>query len=328
MPQLVLDPGRTLSPLPEKIRLPDDLAADWQSHGALGEAAISAWRKANHGSLPGWLDALDSMPALTAEATSFADTVTLTGAITDLERQRLRAGLERLIPWRKGPFALFGVFVDSEWRSNRKWRRLVDAIDFRGKRVLDIGCGNGYYGWRMLGAGAKSVVGVDPTLLFVVQHLAVARYLPAHRAANVVLPLAGETVIVDEPYDVVSSMGVIYHRRDPQAHVADLARCVEAGGVLILETLVAPETIYPEKRYANMRNIGCIPSLTDVEGWLADDFVDVTLVDSTVTTTDEQRPTPWMPFHSLENALDPSDPTRTVEGYPAPERAVIIARRR
>ncbi len=310
------------------MRLPEDLAADWAAYGNVGAAAITAWQNTSHGSLPGWLEALESMPRVMPRSVSFGDTVTATGPISDLERDNLKVALERLIPWRKGPFALFGVFVDSEWRSNRKWVRIADAIDFRGKRVLDIGCGNGYYGWRMLAAGAEYVIGVDPTLLFVVQHLAVARYLSEHRAKNVVLPLAAETVIPDAPFDIVSSMGVIYHRRDPQAHLADLVRCLASGGELILETLIAPETLYPTDRYANMRNIGCIPSIRDLETWLTDGFEAVTIVDVTVTTTAEQRPTPWMPFHSLEHALDESDPKRTVEGYPAPERAVIIARRR
>ena len=310
------------------MRLPEDLATDWARHGSVADAAITAWQNANHGSLPGWLDALESMPRVTPESASFGGTVTATAPISDLERQNLDAALERLIPWRKGPFALFGVFVDSEWRSNRKWDRIADAVDFDGKRVLDIGCGNGYYGWRMLAAGAECVVGVDPTLLFVVQHLAVARYFPEHRARNVVMPLAAETISPDEPYDVVSSMGVIYHRRDPHAHIADLARCLARGGELILETLIAPETLYPTDRYANMHNIGCIPSIGDLEYWLAAGFEGVTIVDVTLTTTEEQRPTRWMPFHSLDQALDESDPSRTVEGYPAPERAVIIARRR
>jgi tRNA (mo5U34)-methyltransferase len=41
----------------------------------------------------------------------------------------------------------------------------------------------------------------------------------------------------------------------------------------------------------------------------------------------EQRRTTWMPFESLAHALDRNDPSRTVEGYPAPRRVAIIATR-
>ena len=49
-------------------------------------------------------------------------------------------------------------------------------VDIAGKRVLDVGCGNGYYARRLLGAGAAAVVGVDPTLLFSRQSAAFDRY--------------------------------------------------------------------------------------------------------------------------------------------------------
>jgi len=53
----------------------------------------------------------------------------------------------------------------------------------------------------------------------------------------------------------------------------------------------------------------------------------VRLVDVAATTTQEQRRTPWMRFESLADFLDPADPRLTREGYPAPLRAVFMARR-
>jgi len=46
-----------------------------------------------------------------------------------------------------------------------------------------------------------------------------------------------------------------------------------------------------------------------------------------VTSTDEQRSTAWMPYQSLADALDPDDPTLTIEGQPRPRRAVLLARK-
>ena len=53
---------------------------------------------------------------------------------------------------------------------------------------------------------------------------------------------------------------------------------------------------------------------------------DVEVVDITPTTVLEQRATEWMRFESLEQALDPVDGSKTIEGLPAPVRAVVTAR--
>ena len=54
---------------------------------------------------------------------------------------------------------------------------------------------------------------------------------------------------------------------------------------------------------------------------------DPTKVDITKTTTQEQRATEWMSFESLANALNPNNPQLTIEGYQAPIRELIIARK-
>jgi len=71
-----------------------------------------------------------------------------------------------------------------------------------------------------------------------------------------------------------------------------------------------------------------VPRVAQLSSWLeAAGFTSVRLVDVTATTTAEQRSTPWMTFESLAEALDPADPQRTVEGYPAPVRAALLAAR-
>ena len=56
-------------------------------------------------------------------------------------------------------------------------------------------------------------------------------------------------------------------------------------------------------------------------------FTDIRVVDSTRTTVEEQRSTDWMTFESLADFLSPTDHTRTVEGHPAPLRAMLLARK-
>jgi tRNA (mo5U34)-methyltransferase len=301
--------------------LPDDLAA-------LTPLVASRLHPDAHGDLPRWLAAMERLPVLPVDRVSFGARVTVDGPAAPAQRARLREALMALHPWRKGPFALFGVLIDSEWRSDWKWRRVAPHLQpLTGHRVLDVGGGNGYFGWRMLEAGARQVVGVDPTLLFCLQHRAINRYVAS--IANQVLPLRFEELPHAE-FDSVFSMGVIYHRRDPAEHARRLYRHTRPGGQAVVETLVVTgdRALEPRPRYARMRNVWTVPTAALLQTWLSDaGFAEVRIVDVTPTTLAEQRATAWMPFESLAGALDPNDPARTVEGYQAPLRAVAVGRR-
>ncbi|MWV15790.1 tRNA 5-methoxyuridine(34)/uridine 5-oxyacetic acid(34) synthase CmoB [Pseudomonas sp. L-22-4S-12] len=294
-------------------------------------AQIDAKLAVGHGDLQRWYAAVQSLPALQAERRELREQLRLDGPCDEASRAQLLGALQGLIPWRKGPFDLFGVHIDTEWRSDWKWARVAPHLDLRNKRILDVGCGNGYYLWRMLGAGAGSVVGVDPNWLFLNQFLAVKRYLPDLPAWH--LPLALEELPGKlEGFDTVFSMGVLYHRRSPIDHLLELKDCLRKGGELVLETLVvegdAQQVLVPEDRYAMMRNVWFLPSVPALELWLRRaGFVDVQCVDVSVTSVEEQRATDWMRFQSLPDFLDPADHGRTVEGLPAPTRAVLVARK-
>jgi tRNA (mo5U34)-methyltransferase len=98
----------------------------------------------------------------------------------------------------------------------------------------------------------------------------------------------------------------------------------------VLETLVidgeGDRVLVPKGRYAKMRNVWFIPSLPLLENWLRRcGFERVTTVDVTRTTFEEQRSTDWMTFESLADFLDPADRDFTIEGYPAPRRAIVTA---
>lgn len=235
--------------------------------------------------------------------------------------------LQAFKPWRKGPWQFGEIHIDTEWRSDWKWARVAPHLpDLQGARILDVGCGNGFFGWQMLDAGARAVVGIDPTLLYCLQHLVVTRLKPA--ANNFVLPLTLEESPPCACFDVTFSMGVIYHRRDPADHVQRLASSLRPGGTVVLESLIVhgDESLYPTGRYARMRNVPVVPSIRTLEAWLHEaGFGSIRVVDITTTTFDEQRTTPWMPFESLREALNPEDQSRTVEGHPAPVRAVVLA---
>ncbi len=286
-----------------------------------------------HGTLSEWQTVIESIPQYPLSQrllNNFAIQLAPVDDLNSSELDQFTHQLKSLHPWRKGPYDLMGVTIDTEWRSDWKWDRLKDHIaPLKHRLVLDVGCGNGYHCWRMLGAGAKMVVGIDPMLLNVMQfHLLKKLY---GEAPIYVLPLG----IEDMPYglkafDTVFSMGVLYHRRSPLDHLYELRDSLRSGGELVLETLVIDgglnEVLVPEDRYAMMRNVWFLPTCDTLISWLGRcGFKNIRLVDVTTTTIEEQRSTEWMQFQSLKDFLKPDDSSLTYEGYPAPKRAIILA---
>ncbi len=288
---------------------------------------------ARYGDIPRWLAALEQLPDIKPSSIDLASNCVRVGIEADADkttRQQLHDALQGLHPWRKGPFSIAGVDIDTEWRSDKKWQRLRSAIEpLHDRLVLDVGCGSGYHCWRMLGDDARLVLGIDPTPLFVLQFWALQKYLQQPGAW--VLPLGIEALPEKlEAFDTVFSMGILYHRRSPMDHLLELRQALRPGGQLVLETLVVEgndgEVLVPEGRYSKMGNVWFIPTPATLLGWLRKlRFSDPRLVDVSVTTPEEQRSTDWMRFQSLPDFLDPQDMTKTVEGYPAPRRAIVVA---
>lgn len=282
----------------------------------------------NHGDLPRWNGALAGLP----EAKHFFDgnrDAPELGLVTG-DPDGLTAQLMEFHPWRKGPLMIGGVPIETEWRSDWKWKRIADHLELQGHRILDIGCGNGYYGWRMLGQGAESVIGIDPTIVFVMQWLACRHFAGA--VPNFVLPMGVDSLPADSGgFDSVFSMGVLYHRRDPVAHLERLRTLVRPGGQIILETLVLDgeedRELNPGERYARMRNVWSVPSIARLASWVSDAGLKIVrMLDVSRTMPEEQRSTNWMKFESLRECLDPDDQLLTVEGHPAPVRAALLVK--
>lgn len=297
-------------------------------------AQVAAWQRENlHGKFRDWEKSVDYLPLLTPQKLDLLHSVSAdVEDLTDRQRLGIENLLRNLMPWRKGPYSLHGTEIDTEWRSDWKWDRVLPHISpLQHRTVLDVGCGSGYHMWRMIGAGAKLVVGIDPMQLFLCQFEAVRKLLGDDRRAHL-LPLGIEQLPALQAFDTVFSMGVLYHRRSPLDHLMQLKNQLVSDGELVLETLVIEgdenAVLVPGERYAQMRNVYFIPSAAALKSWLEKcGFVDVRIADYAVTSVEEQRRTSWMTSESLAEFLDPHDSSKTVEGYPAPLRAVLVARK-
>lgn len=313
---------------------------------ALRKANIESWASqlpaqiadafdtTKHGDLIRWQAQLENLPKIAPQFRDISSNTIKLGNIAEIKSElqiELKEKLQGFCPWRKGPFDLFGIHIDTEWRSDWKWQRLENHISpLKNRLVLDVGCGNGYHCWRMLGAGAKRVIGIDPMLLNTMQFQIIKQFYDNDASIDV-LPLGIEALPSKlNCFDTVFSMGVLYHRRSPIDHLFELRECLKRGGELILETLVIDgelgDMLLPKDRYAQMRNVWFLPSCATLVSWLERcGFNNIRIVDVMVTSTQEQRTTDWMHFYSLKDFLQPDDFTLTCEGLPAPKRAILIA---
>ncbi len=295
-------------------------------------AQLSKCSAEKHGDYLRWTQALSDLPAVencTVDLTADALSIETSNSI---DSAQLEAALKQLSPWRKGPYQINDLPIDTEWHSDWKWNRLKDHISpLKNRLVLDVGCGNGYHCWRIHGEGARLVIGIDPSWLFWVQFQAIKHFIgskPVHLLPFGIEQLPGHL----NAFDTVFSMGVFYHRRSPIDHLIQLKSALRKDGELVLETLIIEghegESLVPDNRYAKMRNVWFLPTVATMTQWLNRcGFKDIKVVDVNQTSTQEQRSTSWMPYESLKDFLDPDDINKTIEGYPAPKRATFIAQK-
>ena len=287
----------------------------------------------NNGNIPKWSQAIDTINSLPKGKVALKQpyiSINQDGVDSEL----LMDALHKLIPWRKGPFMINDLVLESEWDGDIKWQRISKHIKpLKNKYVLDVGAGNGYFTLRMAMEGSKRALGIEPFLLFNYQFRAIKSMIKSPLNA-LLLPLKLEEIPKVPLFDTVFSMGVLYHQRDHIAHLSQLQEMMAPDAELVLETLVVegPEdyVLVPKGRYAQMRNVYSIPSIKTLKSWLNNaNFNNIRVVNVSKTTTEEQRKTPWIGENgaSLEDFLDPLDDSLTIEGYPAPTRAIVVCER-
>jgi len=231
-------------------------------------------------------------------------------------------------PWRKGPFRINDLFIDSEWQSQIKYNLLEPHFNLKDKIVGDIGCNNGYYLFRMLSQKPKKLIGFDPSAIYYSQFMFLDHFIKS----DIVYELLGveHVEFYEHKFDTLFCLGVLYHRSDPVAMLKSLFKGLNKGGELILDTFMIDGEeemcLTPRDRYSKIPNIYFVPTVSALKNWcLRAGFESVEVLESMKTDLNEQRKTEWIDTQSLEDFLDPDDPEKTVEGYPAPKRVYIKA---
>jgi tRNA (mo5U34)-methyltransferase len=244
--------------------------------------------------------------------------------------QEIEQSAKIMKPWRKGPFKINELLIDSEWRSDKKYNLLAPHFDLKDKIVGDIGCNNGYYMFRMLSQKPKKIIGFDPSALYYMQF----KFLNHFIKSDIVYELLGveHLEFYEHKFDLLFCLGVLYHRSDPVSTLKSLFKSLNEGGELILDTFMIDGdeevALCPRDRYSKIPNIYFIPTVNTLKNWcFRAGFYEIEVLNIVKTKHDEQRKTPWIDTQSLEDFLDPNESSRTVEGYPAPKRVYIKAKK-
>lgn len=245
----------------------------------------------------------------------------------------LYRSLKNLMPWRKGPFSFFGIDLDAEWKSDLKWDRIQKALgNCENKIILDVGANNGYFMFRLLEKNPKLVLGIDPVMPCLDQFYFIKNLgnIPKVHMA----PWGIEDLqYFKNCFDTILFMGIIYHHKHPLKQLEILKEALRPGGTLIIETLGISGnesySFFPEERYANMKNVYFVPTLSCLTNWVKRTrFEHIETLFSTPLTGEEQRITEWSYPVSLEKVLDPNNSKSTIQGDPAPWRFALSCQKK
>ncbi len=270
---------------------------------------------------------LKNLPNISNIRYNLEDCIKIDKADIDLETiKNIKDLAWQLRPWRKGPFDIFGTFINSEWKSYMKYNLLEPYFNLKDKCVADIGCNNGYYLFRMLEQKPKKLVGFDPSIHYKTQFDFINHFIKA----PIDFELLGieHLPFYENKFDIIFCLGVLYHRTDPIGALKALKNGLNKDGFVILDTFMIdgdePIALTPQDRYSKIPNIYFIPTIKALENWCKRaKFSGFEVLEVKKTDTNEQRKTKWIEGESLENFLDKNDANLTIEGYPAPKRVYV-----
>lgn len=276
-------------------------------------------------------DLLKKLPSLQDVHVKIEDTVILDSlSICENEKEIVFDIAQELKPWRKGPFKVFDTFIDTEWKSFIKYNLLKPHFNLKDKIVADIGCNNGYYLFRMLEQNPKKLVGFDPSVLYK-QQFDFLNYFAKTKISYELLGVE-HLPFYEHKFDTLFCLGVLYHRPNPIGTLKDLLQGLEKGGELILDTFMIdgdePVALSPGRTYSKIPNVYFVPTICALQNWFEKaKFSSFEILEVKKTDLEEQRKTDWIEGESLNNFLDPNDSNLTIEGYPAPKRVYVKAKR-
>jgi SAM-dependent methyltransferase len=156
----------------------------------------------------------------------------------------IRGGVPRLLPQ-----GLSTIEERTSAAFGWQWREFVELYDqyeeqfldwihpiqpdfFRGKLVLDAGCGNGRHAHYAARYGARDVVAMDLSQAVETAYENIGSMPNVHVVQGDINHPPFKRPAAGGPFDFVYSIGVLHHMPDPEAGFASLVRFVKPGGAI------------------------------------------------------------------------------------------------
>jgi SAM-dependent methyltransferase len=186
---------------------------------------------------------LDPLLLEGAEATGDVETGELVCTGCD-RRWPVRAGIPRLVPpdlveQQHKTASAFGWqwqhFVDMHAEFEAQfldWVHPLEPSFFRGKRVLDAGCGIGRHAYHAASYGAQEVVALDLSGAVETARQNLERFDNVDVVQGDLLRLPFRTAAQGGGFDLVYSIGVLHHLPDPHEGFRALVDHVRPGGTI------------------------------------------------------------------------------------------------
>jgi tRNA (cmo5U34)-methyltransferase len=215
-----------------------------------------------------------SLPALSTETNNLhiriGDVIEIgkKADITIEQYEKIFHCVKELKPWKKGPFQIFDIYIDSEWRSDFKWNRIESSllcdphtqqvipiesnhniknskrnlnshnefnrISLCDKVIADVGCANGYFMYRMLSHNPKLVLGIDPNIKSFLEFQFFQKFTNFSNLKFEILQIE-HLDLLPNFFDVIFCLGVLYHVSDPIAMLKKLFISMKTGSELIVD---------------------------------------------------------------------------------------------
>ncbi len=160
---------------------------------------------------------------------------------------------------------------------------LVEGLDIRGRRILDIGCGIGGPAFVLASKYGAHVVGTDIESQLIDQARLRAEKLGLDSNCEFVAVEPGPMGFPDESFDVVLSTGVIMQIENKREVFEESLRVLKPGGVLTCYDWMKPEGEYSEDMhywFKMERLTYSMKTFEEYEAMLRDaGFIDIEMTD-------------------------------------------------